>query len=121
MTTDCVTTVPSLADRLTEIRNYSSENVVELISRLDLLSGLPMDLLDSLSDKDRVICFRATLLCYCVTNGTQIPREMQLRTVLADHENDYLVAAGTGSGKTLPMALNILLEDRSTVICTLFK
>ena len=112
MTTDCVTTVPSLADRLTEIRNYSLENVVELISRLDLLSGLPMDLLDSLSDKDRVICFRATLLCYCVTNGTKIPREMQLRTVLADqHENDYLVAAGTGSGKTLPMALNILLED----------
>ena len=42
MTMDCVTTVTSLADRLTEIRNYSSENVVELISRLDLLSSLPI-------------------------------------------------------------------------------
>jgi replicative superfamily II helicase len=39
-------------------------------------------------------------------------RVMQLCTVLADqHEKDYLIAAGTGSGKTLPMALNILLED----------
>lgn len=37
---------------------------------------------------------------------------MQLRSVLADrHGKDSLVAAGTGSGKTLPMALNILLDD----------
>ena len=111
MTTECIT-VPSLVEKLTEIRKYSSENVVEHISTLDLLSRLPTDFLNSLDDKDRVICFRASLLCYCVTNGAQIPREMQLRAVLADqHEKDYLVAAGTGSGKTLPMALNILLED----------
>ena len=85
---------------------------MELVSRLDLLSRLPKNYLDSLDDKDRVICFWATLLCYCVTNAVQIPRKMQLRAVLVDqHENDYLVAAGTGSRKTLLMALNIFLED----------
>src|SRR6266700_1310126 len=37
---------------------------------------------------------------------------MQLKAVLADrHGKDSLVSAGTGSGKTLPMALNILLDD----------
>jgi replicative superfamily II helicase len=41
-----------------------------------------------------------------------VPREMQLRVVLADvHSKDALVAAGTGSGKTLPIALCILLND----------
>ena len=41
-----------------------------------------------------------------------VPREMQLRVVLADvHAKDALVAAGTGSGKTLPIALCILLDD----------
>jgi len=37
---------------------------------------------------------------------------MQLRAVLEDQtEQDSLVAAGTGSEKTLPMTLNILLDD----------
>jgi superfamily II DNA helicase RecQ len=37
---------------------------------------------------------------------------MQLRVVLANHQGkDALIAAGTGSGKTLPIALSILLDD----------
>ena len=87
---------------------------------LGLLSKLPREFLDTLDDKDLVICFRVTLLCCYVTNGAQIPCEMQLRAVLADqHGNDYLVAAGTGSGKTLPMALNILLDDPSKYLITI--
>ena len=110
----------SLADKLIDARNSSADRIKELISRLGLLSKLPGDFLDSLDDKDHVICFRATLLCYYVTDGAQIPREMQLRAVLADqHGKDYLVAAGTGSGKTLPMALNILLEDPAKNLVTL--
>lgn len=39
---------------------------------------------------------------------------MQLQAILADqHGHDLLISAGTGSGKTLPMALNILLDDPS--------
>jgi len=35
-------------------------------------------------------------------DGAEIPHKMQLRDVLADqHGKDYLVAAGTGSGKTI--------------------
>jgi ATP-dependent helicase YprA (DUF1998 family) len=106
---DC-TYVPCLAERLTQIRKYSPEDIIELVSRLELqlLSKLPNDYLDSLDSKDRDICFLAALLCYCVTGGTQIPREMQLRAVLADQQGkDYLVAAGTGSGKTLVMVLSM--------------
>ncbi|KJA24296.1 hypothetical protein HYPSUDRAFT_136436 [Hypholoma sublateritium FD-334 SS-4] len=39
---------------------------------------------------------------------------MQLRSILADQlKKDSLVSAGTGSGKTLPIAINILLDDPS--------
>lgn len=39
---------------------------------------------------------------------------MQLRIILAErHGFDTLVVSGTGSGKTLPMALTILLDDQS--------
>jgi ATP-dependent helicase YprA (DUF1998 family) len=37
---------------------------------------------------------------------------MQLRAILATYNgSDSLVNAGTGSGKTLPIALNLLLDD----------
>ena len=112
--------VPDLDELLAEIRGYSAQEVLDDISRLGLLSKLPATYLESLAEPDRVICFRATLLCYCVTGGTQIPREMQLRSVLADrHGKDSLVAAGTGSGKTLPIALNMLLDDPSKKLVTL--
>jgi replicative superfamily II helicase len=45
---------------------------------------------------------------------------MQLQAVLADqHRHDSLVSASTGSGKTLPIALNILLDDPSNHRITL--
>ena len=111
-------------DRLTEIRNSWPEGIKDLISKLDpeLLAKLPTTYLDSLDDKDRVICFRVTLLCYYATAcmKLQIPHEMQLRAILADqHGKGYLVAAGTGSGKTLPIAVNILLEDPVKCLTTL--
>ena len=38
--------------------------------------------------------------------------EMQLRVILAErHSLDAVVASGTGSGKTLPMALTMLLDN----------
>ena len=39
---------------------------------------------------------------------------MQFRVVLSDFQwRDCLIAAGTGSGKTLPIALCLLLDDPS--------
>ncbi|KAK0458768.1 uncharacterized protein EV420DRAFT_1231973, partial [Desarmillaria tabescens] len=47
-------------------------------------------------------------LAYFVTGGREAPREMQLRAALASYENrDSAVIAGTGSGKTLIIALLI--------------
>jgi hypothetical protein len=111
---------PSLTDKLTEARISSSDDIKALISQLELLPKLPTKFLDSLDDLDRVLCFRSTLLCYYAMNGAQIPHEMQLQAVLVDqHGKDYLVAAGTGSGKTLPMAINILLDDPSKHLITI--
>jgi hypothetical protein len=76
--------------------------------------------LSSLEDADKIFCWRAILLCYKVTLGQQIPREMQLRSVLSDHHVfDCLIAAGTGSGKTLPTALKILLDDPASSLTTI--
>jgi hypothetical protein len=71
-----------------------------------------MDFLNGLAEKDLATCLLASLICWSITGGTQVPRAMQLRAVLANrHHNDALIAAGTGSRKTLPIALNILLDD----------
>ncbi|KAF8256918.1 hypothetical protein EI94DRAFT_1480977, partial [Lactarius quietus] len=44
---------------------------------------------------------------------------MQLKAVLLDyHGKDNLVSAGTGSGKTLPIALNVLLDDLDKQLLT---
>jgi replicative superfamily II helicase len=45
---------------------------------------------------------------------------MQLRVVLANQNGkDCLVSAGTRSGKTLPIALNALLDDLDKTLITL--
>lgn len=49
-----------------------------------------------------------------------VPREMQFRVILTDfRKRDCLVAAGTASGKTLPIALCILLDDPAANFITI--
>src|SRR6266568_3656272 len=112
MVTDIVSTVLPLrlSEHLEELRTSSSDYLQDLVAKLgqDLQTWLPISFLDSLNEKDQSLCYRAILLCWAVTGATQVPQEMQLKAVLADrHGKDSLVLAGTGSGKTLPMALNI--------------
>ncbi len=60
------------------------------------------------------------MTCWAVTGSTMVPREMQFHTVLSDFQGkDCLIAAGTGSGKTLPIALCILLDNPVTNSVTL--
>jgi len=116
------TTAPSLCEWLELLRKCSGDYLKDLVHSIgpDIEGRMPKDFLDSLDVGDQVICFRASLICYGVTGSTQVPREMQLRAVLADqHRKDCLVAAGTGSGKTLPMALNMLLDDPNQELITL--
>ena len=111
--------VPTLEKQLEALHAYSVEGIFKLSDQV-LPSRLPMDFLNGLAEKDKTTCLLATLICWCVTGGTQVPRAMQLRAVLADRlRKDTLIAAGTGSGKTLPIALNILLDDPTKKLVTI--
>ena len=97
-------------EQLSFLRMCCFDTLKEQLASFDLNAQLPTQFLDTLNEKDKTICYCATLLCHMVCK--QVPREMQLRTVLADvNGKDCLVSAGTGSGKTLPIALKILLDD----------
>lgn len=61
---------------------------------------------------EKTIALRACLMCWTASLSKLVPREMQLQHVIGDRTGqNTLVSAGTGSGKTLPMALCILLDD----------
>jgi len=92
------------------------EDIFELSHRILPSLRLPTDFLNGLAEKDLATCLLVSLICWFVTGGTQVPWAMQLKAVLADQQRkETLIAAGspgTGSGKTLPIALNFLLDDR---------
>jgi ATP-dependent helicase YprA (DUF1998 family) len=97
--------VPTLEKRLETLRGYSVEEIIDLSHEILPSSKLPTEYLNGLAEKDKATCLLASLICWSVTGGTQVPRAMQLRAVLADrHRKDTLISAGTGSGKTLPIA-----------------
>lgn len=64
-----------------------------------------------LDESEQVIALRLCLLVFTVTNGKEIPKQSQLKAALASIEQDTLVIAGTGFGKTHIMALLQLLEN----------
>ena len=73
---------------------------------------LPSEYLLSLCDTDCIAFQQASLLAWAVTSGSQVSREIQLHAFLAVHNGfNCLLDAGMGSGKTLPIALSILLDD----------
>ncbi|KAH9029568.1 P-loop containing nucleoside triphosphate hydrolase protein [Lactarius hengduanensis] len=113
-------TKPLVRFSLQSLQSCSVDELIQLVSTLCLLERLPVAFLDGLAEEDKILCYRVALMCYCVTNSMQIPREMQLRVVLADqHKKDALVSAGTGSGKTLPIVLNTLLDAPEKKLVTL--
>jgi len=117
-----VSTVPNLSERLETLRTCTVNYLEDLVLAIgsEITSRLPTSYLGNLAITDRAICLRVCLICYSLTGSSQVPREMQLRAVLASRNGkDCLVAAGTGSGKTLPIALNILLDDPSKQLVTL--
>jgi hypothetical protein len=111
---------PTLDERLHVLRTLPSRDIAELATQVIPEDKVPVAYLADLNEKDRILCLRASLICMEVTGRTEIPREMQLRVVVADqNRGDSLISAGTGSGKTLPIALNCLLDDPSTQPVTL--
>jgi hypothetical protein len=75
---------------------------------------IPQDCLplEAFQMKKRTLCYRTVVICWTVTGSTMVPRAMQFQVVLSDvRRQDCLIAARTGSRKTLPIALSILLDD----------
>ncbi|KAH6902930.1 P-loop containing nucleoside triphosphate hydrolase protein, partial [Coprinopsis sp. MPI-PUGE-AT-0042] len=57
-------------------------------------------------------CIQVCLLVYIATRFALVPREVQLRASLALHyKKESLLYSGTGSGKTMFIAIAILLQD----------
>ena len=98
---------PTLYEKLHYFRNCSSEDILSLVTAVIPQDRLPIQYFESLSNEDRTVCYRAAMICWASTLSTMVPREMQFRVVLSDFQRrDCLIAAGTGSGKTLPMVHN---------------
>ena len=102
----------TLARVLDTIRISPPDTLATAFNQMIPPSKVPTEYMNSLSEQDRVTAHRACLLTWFLTSGTQVPRDIQLQSCLATFNGkDSLIYAGTGSGKTLPIALNILLED----------
>ena len=103
---------PTLDKKLEALRVCPPQVIEHLVKTGIPQDLLPLQYLESLSNEERTICYRTAMICWTVTGLTMVPREMQFRVVLSDvQRQDCLIAAGTGSGKTLPIALSILLDD----------
>ena len=104
--------VPTLEEYLDYVRLASGDEIMDLLSNSIDINKLPRTYLEELQQDDKITASRACLLSWAVTGGTHIPRELQLRACLAAYKGqDSLIGAGTGNGKTLPIVLNLLLDD----------
>lgn len=69
---------------------------------------------DALPESKQTVALRICLLIYYVTKGQEIPKLLQVQAALASVEQNALVVAGTGFGKTQIMAAVMLLERASS-------
>jgi hypothetical protein len=94
--------VLTLNEWLDFLRKASDRDIFALVDSISELSNcLPQEYLLELGVLDRKICLRSSLVCWAVTQGKIIPREMQLHSILADQRGrDSLISAGTGSGNS---------------------
>lgn len=73
--------------------------------------------IDSLDLDQHLDTLRACLLVFSVTDGRVFPRQFQLEAGLAAYQGkNSIVIAGTGSGKTLSMAIPLLMNPTAVGI-----
>ena len=85
MESTAIYSVETLQDRLEFIRKCPGPDILAMCASItDLNDQLPQEYLAQLNELERIICLRASLICWSVTEGTQVPRIMQLRSILAD-------------------------------------
>lgn len=102
-----------LTEHLKVLRLASPALLLDLATKIgpDFLQSVPMAFINGLDEQDQYLCFLAMLVCWALC--AKVPRPMQLQFILADckKRSGILVSAGTGSGKTLPMAIVIHMDD----------
>jgi superfamily II DNA helicase RecQ len=111
---------PQVSLPMTELESIRSLTGDLLYSRFQEICSSKRpgsDFMAKLSNSERDIVYKSTLLLSTVTKGGKIPREFQLDALLALLAGrDCLIDAGTGSGKTLCMVLPALLDPTSVSI-----
>jgi hypothetical protein len=83
----------------------------------------PMQFLDTLASNERSDALKASLIIYVLSGNIMVPRELQLRAALAEIAGfDTSVMSGTGTGKTLIMAIpHILYPGRVSFVISPLK
>ncbi|KAJ7211404.1 P-loop containing nucleoside triphosphate hydrolase protein [Mycena pura] len=109
---------------LAVIRLLDSEDIVHFSSIIIPVPFRPNPtFLFALSDADRIAALRACLLVFTVTRGRLVPHDLQLQAGLAAlNGKECVVIARTGWGKTLCIAIPILLRpDRVAITISPLK
>jgi len=82
-----------------------------------------MQFLDTLASNEQSNALKASLIIYVLSGNIMVPRELQLQAALAEIAGfDTSVMSGTGTGKTLIMAIpHILYPRRVSFVISLLK
>ena len=98
-------------DALKLLLTTSFDFLLELAAKIpDFMAKVPHTFIEGLGNVERELSYRAMLVCWAAS--AKVPREMKLRVILASfRKKRILVSSGTGSGKTLPMAVMMLMDD----------
>ena len=79
---------------------------------------VPWTFVNTLEERDVIDALRACVIIHILSGGKIVPREFQLEMTLSVlHGRDIVIAAGTGSGKTLCIIIPVLLRpDKLTIM-----
>src|SRR5271168_5039478 len=75
-----MSSIPDMNESIQHIRTCSPGEISQLVSNEIPQDRLPTHYLESLSEEDMTVCFRASMICWTITGQAMVPREMQLRT-----------------------------------------
>ncbi len=107
----CSSGVSIVSEALSELRSASHDELVQRIAWIDE-GRVPLGYILPFPIEKHVVLYRFCLLEYYATRGAEVPCQNQLKAALATFEGqDSLVIADTGSGKTLIIALLLLINS----------
>ena len=99
---------------LENIRNLTGESLFSRFQEICSSKRPRPEFLAELDPSELDTIYKCCLLLSTVTKGEKVPREFQLKAVLALFSGkDCLIDAGTGFGKTLCMILPALLDPKA--------